>query len=173
MGNIKEIYLAGGCFWGMEHYFKMMNGVIDTEVGYANSIKDNPSYQDVCSGTTHAAETVRVGYDISIIKLELLLDMFFCAIDPLSLNKQGNDVGEQYRTGIYYTDPTDLPVINKVFSEQQKKFKSEMMVELLPLQNFFPAENYHQDYLDKNPTGYCHLSRELFEFAKNTGCKSE
>ena len=99
--------------------------------------------------------------------------MFFHAIDPLSLNKQGNDVGEQYRTGIYYTDPTDLPVINKVFSEQQKKFKSEMMVELLPLQNFFTAEDFHQDYLDKNPSGYCHLSRELFEFVKNANCKSK
>lgn len=173
MKNIKEIYLAGGCFWGVEHYFKMLNGVTDTEVGYANSVKDNPSYREVCSGTTHAAETVRVRYDSSVICLESILDMFFHAIDPLSLNKQGNDMGEQYRTGIYYTDPTDLPVINKVFSEQQKKFKSEMMVELLPLQNFFTAEDFHQDYLDKNPSGYCHLSRELFEFVKNANCKSK
>lgn len=169
--NIREIYLAGGCFWGVEHYFKMLNGVTDTEVGYANSVKDNPSYQEVCSGITLAAEAVRVVYDNSVISLELILDMFFRAIDPLSVNKQGHDEGLQYRTGVYYTDDADLPVIEAVFSEQQGRLESEMKVELMPLQNFFPAEIYHQDYLEKNPSGYCHLPLELFEFARKINLK--
>ena len=164
--NIKEIYLAGGCFWGTEHYFKMIKGVIFTEVGYANSIVENPSYKMVCEGNTMAAETVHIKYDMSLISLETLLDMYFVSIDPTSINRQGHDVGVQYRTGIYYTDENDLAVINKVIFEQQKKCSEEIVVEVMPLENFYPAEDYHQDYLTKNPNGYCHLPLELFEFAK-------
>ena len=162
----KTIYFAGGCFWGTEHYFKMIKGVVGTTVGYANSIIENPSYKDVCSGDTLAAETVKVDYDPSLVSLEFLTRMFFHAIDPTSLNRQGNDIGTQYRTGIYYTDNEDLAVIYKVFEEQRSTTEGEIVVEVKALQNFYTAENYHQDYLDKNPDGYCHLPFTLFEFAK-------
>ena len=164
---MKKIYLAGGCFWGTEHYFKMIDGVVETKVGYANSIKENPTYKEVCSGETKAAETVMVEYDPSKISLEFLLDMYFHAIDPTSINQQGHDVGLQYRTGIYYVDDSDLQTINKVMAEQQAKIDGKIAVEVMPLQNFYTAEDYHQDYLEKNPEGYCHLPLELFVFAKN------
>lgn len=164
--NIKEIYLAGGCFWGTEHYFKMIKGVLSTEVGYANSIIESPSYETVCKGDTMAAETVHIRYDVSLISLEMLLNMYFASIDPISVNKQGHDVGLQYRTGIYYTDKNDVAIINKILHEQQKNYLEEIVVEVIPLKNFYAAEEYHQDYLDKNPGGYCHLPLELFEFAK-------
>lgn len=162
----KTIYFAGGCFWGTEHYFKMIKGVIGTTVGYANSIMENPSYKDVCSGDTLAAETVKVDYDPSLVSLEFLTRMFFHAIDPTSLNRQGNDIGTQYRTGIYYTDNEDLAEIYKVFEEQRSTTEGEIVVEVKALQNFYAAEDYHQDYLDKNPDGYCHLPSTLFEFAR-------
>lgn len=162
----KTIYFAGGCFWGTEHYFKMIKGVVGTTVGYANSIMENPSYKDVCSGDTLAAETVKVDYDPSLVSLEFLTRMFFHAIDPTSLNRQGNDIGTQYRTGIYYTDNEDLAEIYKVFEEQRSTTEGEIVVEVKALQNFYTAEDYHQDYLDKNPDGYCHLPFSLFEFAK-------
>lgn len=162
----KTIYFAGGCFWGTEHYFKMIKGVVGTTVGYANSIMENPSYKDVCSGDTLAAETVKVDYDPSLVSLEFLTRMFFHAIDPTSLNRQGNDIGTQYRTGIYYTDNEDLAEIYKVFEEQMSTTEGEIVVEVKALQNFYAAEDYHQDYLDKNPDGYCHLPFTLFEFAK-------
>lgn len=162
----KTIYFAGGCFWGTEHYFKMIKGVVGTTVGYANSIMENPSYKDVCSGDTLAAETVKVDYDPSLVSLEFLTRMFFHAIDPTSLNRQGNDIGTQYRTGIYYTDNEDIAEIYKVFEEQRSTTEGEIVVEVKALQNFYAAEDYHQDYLDKNPDGYCHLPFTLFEFAK-------
>ena len=162
----KTIYFAGGCFWGTEHYFKMIKGVVGTTVGYANSIIENPSYKDVCSGDTLAAETVKVDYDPSSVSLEFLTRMFFHAIDPTSLNRQGNDIGTQYRTGIYYTDNEDLAEIYKVFEEQRSTTEGEIVVEVKALQNFYAAEDYHQDYLDKNPDGYCHLPYTLFEFAR-------
>ena len=164
--NVKEIYLAGGCFWGTEHYLKMIKGVLFTEVGYANSLVENPSYEMVCKGNTMAAETVHIKYDASMIPLKMLLNMYFVSVDPTALNRQGNDVGVQYRTGIYYTDKNDLATINEVLFEQQKKYHEEIVVEVLPLENFYPAEDYHQDYLEKNPEGYCHLPLELFEYAK-------
>jgi peptide methionine sulfoxide reductase msrA/msrB len=144
----------------------MIKGVLVTEVGYANSIIENPSYEDVCSGKTMAAETVYIKYDSSVISLEMLLDMYFVSIDPTSINKQGHDVGLQYRTGIYFTDENDLSVINDAILRQQKNYDEEIVVEVMPLENFYAAEDYHQDYLDKNPNGYCHLPLELFEFAR-------
>jgi peptide methionine sulfoxide reductase msrA/msrB len=144
----------------------MIKGVLFTEVGYANSVIENPSYEDVCSGKTMAAETVYIKYDSSVISLEMLLDMYFVSIDPTSINKQGHDVGLQYRTGIYYIDENDLSVINDVILRQQKNYDEDIVVEVMPLENFYAAEGYHQDYLDKNPNGYCHLPLELFEFAR-------
>lgn len=162
----KEIYLAGGCFWGTEHYFKMIDGVTDTEVGYANGITENPTYQEVCTDKTHFAETVHVVYDPKKVGLRFLLEMYFKAIDPVSINQQGHDTGSQYRTGIYYVDESDLAVIEDVYQEIQQQYEQPLAVEKKPLENFYTAEEYHQDYLDKNPDGYCHLPLSLFEFAK-------
>ncbi len=162
----KVIYLAGGCFWGTEHYFKMIEGVTATKVGYANGITENPTYQEVCTDKTQFAETVRVVYDPTKVGLRFLLQMYFKAIDPTSVNQQGHDVGSQYRTGIYYVDEDDLPVIEAVWQAEQEKYEQPLAVEKRPLENFYTAEEYHQDYLDKNPDGYCHLPLSLFEFAK-------
>lgn len=162
----QEIYLAGGCFWGTEHFFKQVTGVLATEVGYANGHIDNPTYQDVCTDLTGFAETVHVTYDDEVASLRFLLDMYFKAIDPLSVNRQGHDVGTQYRTGIYYTDPSQLPVIEAKCREVSTELFEPIAVEVEPLRNFYAAEDYHQDYLDKNPSGYCHLPLELFEMAR-------
>lgn len=162
----KEIYLAGGCFWGTEHYFKQIDGVVATSVGYANGIIANPTYEQVCTDKTQFAETVRITYDPSVIDLVFLLEMYFKAIDPVSINQQGHDKGTQYRTGIYYIDEDDLSVIKTVYAREQARYSEPLAVEVKPLENYYDAEDYHQDYLDKNPDGYCHLPTELFEFAR-------
>ncbi|MBR1427914.1 MAG: peptide-methionine (S)-S-oxide reductase MsrA [Prevotella sp.] len=168
---MKEIYLAGGCFWGTEHFFKQIQGVMKTEVGFANGNTQNPTYKEVYTDTTGFAETVHIDYDENVVSLEFLLNMFFVAIDPTSLNKQGHDEGTRYRTGIYYCDESQLDVIRKVMSEQQEKYEKPIVVEVEPLKNFYPADEYHQDYLDKNPNGYCHLPLELFEYARKAKMK--
>ena len=162
----KHIYFAGGCFWGTEHFFKQIDGVVETEVGFANGQTDHPTYEQVYTDTTGYAETVHVVYDADKVSLEFLLRMFFVAIDPTSLNKQGHDEGTRYRTGIYYTDKADLPTIEDVYTKEQSKCALPFVVEKQPLQNFYPADEYHQDYLDKHPDGYCHLPKALFEFAR-------
>jgi peptide methionine sulfoxide reductase msrA/msrB len=164
--NMKEIYFAGGCFWGTEHYFKMIDGVVGTEVGYANGTTDNPTYKDVCTDTTGYAETVKVQYDPDKIDLKFLVGMFFKAINPTSVNRQGNDTGTQYRTGIFYTDSADVKIIESVRDEVAKQYTKPIATQVLPLKNFYRAEEYHQDYLDKNPNGYCHLPQELFDYAR-------
>ena len=161
---MKEIYLAGGCFWGAEHYFRNIEEVVDTEVGFANGDTPAPTYEQVYTDTTGYAETVRVIYNPDGLPLDELLRAFFCAIDPLSLNKQGEDEGTRYRTGVYYTDPVDLPVAMKVFEEIQAEYSSPLAVELLPLKNFVVADGRHQDYLVKNPDGYCHLPLKIFRY---------
>ncbi len=162
----REIYFAAGCFWGAEKFFKLVNGVVETQVGYANGRTQNPTYQEVYTDQTGHAETVRVAYDPTVVQLPFLVELFFKAIDPTSLNRQGEDEGTRYRTGVYYTEPDDKPVIQAVFEQVQATLQAPMQVELLPLQCFYTAEEYHQDYLDKNPTGYCHLSPELFALAR-------
>ncbi len=170
--NTKTIYLAGGCFWGVQKFFDQFDGVISTEVGYANGPEKAPSYYEVCAGTGHA-ETVKIDYDESRISLTDLLNYYFMVIDPLSVDKQGNDVGRQYRTGIYYTEEGQLPEIEAVYRAEEEKLGTKLAVELMPLQNFFSAEEYHQKYLDKNPDGYCHIPRKMFELSqKNTGAES-
>lgn len=164
---IKKIYFAGGCFWGTEHLFSLVGGVKNTEVGYANSVIPNPDYRTVCSGSTGAAETVKVEYDVDIIGLTDLLSIYFRSIDPLSLNRQGNDVGTQYRTGIYYVDDADLPIIDAYTATVQRRHSKPLAVEVLKLENFYPAELYHQEYLYKNPDGYCHIDPSLFQEVKN------
>ena len=163
----KDIYLAGGCFWGAEHFFQQIEGVVLTEVGFANGHTPDPTYKEVYTDTTGYAETVHIQYDTERVGLRFLLRMFFKAIDPTSLNKQGEDEGTRYRTGIYYTDSADLPKIRNIFDEVQSQTKAPVVVEVEPLQVFYRAEDYHQEYLNKNPDGYCHLPFELFQFARN------
>ena len=164
----KTIYFAGGCFWGTEHFFKQIAGVVATETGFANGNTDNPTYEQVYTDTTGYAETVRVDYDPSKVSLAFLLRMFFVAIDPLSLNKQGHDEGTRYRTGIYFIDDADCSTIEAIYAEEQAKYAQSLAVEKMRLKNFYPADAYHQDYLDKHPNGYCHLPKELFAFARQT-----
>lgn len=154
---MKDIYFAGGCFWGIEEYFSRIEGVTDTEVGYANSKVENPSYELVCSGMTDSAETVKIIYDENIISLEDLLEKLFLVIDPTLLNRQGNDIGSQYRTGIYYNEDEDLEIINPYIDSIKNNYKKDILTEVLKIKNFYPAEEYHQDYLKKNPNGYCHI----------------
>ena len=163
---MKEIYLAGGCFWGTEHYLKQIRGVIATEVGYANGRGENPTYEKVYTDATGFVECVKVVYNPEELSLDKLVELYFHSIDPMSLNKQGNDVGTRYRTGIYYTDEADRPAIEGVYRTVEQKRDGAIVVELEPLHNFYTAEEYHQDYLDKNPAGYCHLPYYLFEYAR-------
>ncbi len=153
--NVKSIYLAGGCFWGVEGYFSRLEGVVNAVSGYANGDSDETNYQKI-SYTNHA-ETVKVDYDISIISLEEILLHYFKIIDPKSINKQGNDIGTQYRTGVYYLDEVQKEIIEKVFTYQESKI-GDIAVECEELKNFVLAEDYHQDYLEKNPNGYCHIN---------------
>lgn len=163
---MKVIYLAGGCFWGVQKYLNQFKGVTSTTVGYANGHTVNPSYQDVKSQSSGHSETVKVEYDENIITLEKLLDYFYLVIDPTSLNKQGEDEGISYRTGIYYVDVQDKDIIDKVNTRIQEKYDEKLVVEILPLDNFYTAEEYHQDYLDKNPTGYCHITLSFFKMGE-------
>ncbi len=162
----KKIYLAAGCFWGAEHYLKQIEGITFTQVGFANGNTDNPTYEQVYTDQTGYAEAVEVEYESYTIPLRTILRLYFKAIDPTSLNRQGEDSGTRYRTGIYYTDKSDLPIIQEVMALEAKKYDAPLQVEVAPLKNFFSADEYHQDYLDKNPTGYCHLPIELFAYAK-------
>ena len=166
MKATKEIYLAGGCFWGTEHFLKLIEGVEATQVGYANGNIAHPTYQQVCTGKTDFAETVKVQYNPEVVDLPFLIGLYFKTIDPTSLNRQGNDRGTQYRTGIYYTQPDDLPIIKETVDRLAVGYTRPLVVEIKPLKNFYPAEAYHQDYLDKNPGGYCHIHPELFELAR-------
>ena len=152
---IKEIYLAGGCFWGLEAYFSRINGVEEVSVGYANGQSDETTYRKL-SKTGHA-ETVHLKYDTNKLSLREVLLHYFRVIDPLSVNRQGNDIGSQYRTGIYYQNEDDLKVIEKVVKEKEEELHQKVAVEVEPLKNYVLAEDYHQDYLEKNPQGYCHL----------------
>ena len=163
---MKEIYLAGGCFWGTEHYFKQVRGVISTTAGYANGNTENPTYEQVYTDSTGYAETVHIVYNPEIVSLTLLLELFFRSIDPTSLNRQGNDCGTRYRTGIYYTTEEDIATIRKVYNDMERIVGEQLMVEVEPLKNFYHAEEYHQDYLDKNPRGYCHIPFELMIMAR-------
>ena len=155
----RDIWLAGGCFWGVEAFFKRIPGVVETSVGYANGSMLNPGYYDIAK--TGHAETVRITYDPGLLSLAVLLSYYFLIIDPTSLNKQGNDRGTQYRTGIYYTEEHDRAVIEDALREEQKKHTRTLAVEVSRLQNYSLAEEVHQDYLGKNPNGYCHIDLSL------------
>lgn len=154
---MREIYLAGGCFWGVDAYMRRIDGVVETSVGYANGIKENPTYEEVCTGITRHTETTYLRYDENIVSLEEILNKFWNIIDPTMLNRQGGDIGNQYRTGIYYEDERDLEIINKTLEEQKEKYDRPIVTEIMPLKVYYKAEEYHQDYLEKNPGGYCHI----------------
>ncbi|MEG3641766.1 peptide-methionine (S)-S-oxide reductase MsrA [Mycoplasmoides genitalium] len=154
---MKEIYFGGGCFWGIEKYFQLIKGVKKTSVGYLNSRIRNPSYEQVCSGYTNAVEAVKVEYEEKEISLSELIETLFEVIDPTIRNRQGNDIGTQYRTGIYWTDSSDEKIINDKFLKLQKNYSKPIVTENKKVENYYLAEEYHQDYLKKNPNGYCHI----------------
>lgn len=160
------IYLAGGCFWGTEKYFEIIKGVVSTEVGYANGKTEYPNYDQVCHEDTGHVETVKIVYDKEIIRLEFILELFYKIIDPTSINRQGGDTGTQYRTGIYYTDKSDIEIIKKSLEKLAENYNNEIAIEFMPIKNYYKAEEYHQKYLDKHPYGYCHIDRNKFMLAR-------
>ena len=166
--NYDEIYLAGGCFWGVQAYLDKIPGVKKTQVGYANGSTERPTYEQVRRENTGHAETVYVQFDPKEISMEDLVKAFFEIIDPTSINKQGGDEGTQYRTGVYYIRPEDKERIQKVFDELAPNYGAPIVVELKPIANFYPAENYHQKYLQKNPGGYCHIDLSKADKYKKT-----
>lgn len=161
--NIQEIYLAGGCFWGIQAFVDRLPGVVNTSVGYANGKSENPSYDEVCTDLTGHAETVMVMYDTNIISLNTILTCFFTAINPTTLNYQGPDHGTQYRSGIFYKNPADKKIIETIITQQQKKHVAPIVTEILPLNCYYTAEEYHQKYLEKNPQGYCHIDLAILD----------
>lgn len=172
MENLKTIYMAGGCFWGTERAFQLLDGVVDTNVGYVNGCTENPTYQEVCSNTTGFKEAVKIIYDPSVIALETLLKAFFLCIHPEQRNRQGNDIGSQYQTGVYYTDE-ESRVICEAYFEVERLKHSFFFTELAKLENYYDAESYHQDYLLKNPMGYCHVSKHEFDQVKALNTKNK
>lgn len=154
---MKEIVFAGGCFWGVEEFMSRIKGVKETKVGYANGEKVSPSYEEVCTGTTGHAEACYVKYDASVVTLEQILEEFWSIVEPTVLNRQGNDIGHQYRTGIYFINDEDKEVIVKSRDNNQKNYDKPIVTEIEPLKCFYNAEEYHQKYLKKNPGGYCHI----------------
>jgi peptide methionine sulfoxide reductase msrA/msrB len=157
----KVIYLAGGCFWGVEAFISRLKGVNQTEVGYANGRDLAPTYEKVCSGKTGHAETVKVTYNPEIISLDKILENFYRIIDPFSKNRQGNDIGTQYRTGIYWQEEEQKEIVLSFLKAKQKETQKRIVIEAYPISCFYPAEAYHQKYLEKNPNGYCHVDLNL------------
>lgn len=154
----KEIYIAGGCFWGVQEYYSRVSGVKESMAGYANGHKDSPTYQEVCTGDTGHVETVKVVYDSEVVTLRELIEKFFKVVDPTQLNRQANDIGSQYRNGIYYVEEADKVVIEEVIESKRNEYSKPIVTEVQMLDKFYLAEEYHQDYLKKNPGGYCHIS---------------
>jgi methionine-S-sulfoxide reductase len=161
---MKTIYLAGGCFWGVQKFFDQFDGIVCTQTGYANGPEKAPTYREVCENSGHA-ETVRIDYDETVISLTEILKYYFMIIDPLSVNKQGGDSGIQYRTGIYYSGEDQKEEIEKVYKAEEEKKGRKLAVEFEKIRNFYKAEEYHQKYLENNPSGYCHIPVALFSVA--------
>ena len=169
---MKQIYLAGGCYWGVEKFIANIQGVQETEVGFANGNTEAPTYQQVRYENTGHAETVRVVYDPELVPLPQLLKLFYKIIDPTTVDQQGEDIGHQYRTGIYYTDAADGEVAQASLQELASTLDKPLAVECCPLEHFYSAEEYHQKYLDKNPTGYCHVPFALINWVKDIDPKT-
>lgn len=169
----KTIYLAGGCYWGVEKYVANIRGVLSTEVGFANGRVTAPSYAMVKQGDTGHAETVKVTYDPALLPLRALLRLFFRIIDPTSFERQGGDAGNQYRTGVYYESEADAALIREELARLAAGYSDPILVECLPLDCFYPAEEYHQKYLDKNSGGYCHVPLEAILWVKGIDPRKE
>jgi peptide-methionine (S)-S-oxide reductase len=155
---MKIIVVAGGCFWGVEAYMSKINGIVETKVGYANGTKKDPTYEEVCLRNTGHTEACLISYDEAIVSLEIILNKFWRIIDPTVSDRQGPDIGHQYRSGIYYSDKEDLDIILKTKDEVQTRYHKQIVTEIEPLSCFYDAEGYHQKYLQKNPGGYCHIN---------------
>lgn len=166
--TVKRIVVAGGCFWGVEEYYRRVKGILTTQVGYAQGSVENPTYQQVKTGMTQHAESVYLTYDSNVISSTKIMELLFRIIDPVSLNKQGEDEGTQYRTGIYCIDESDMKIAYQMIEELQKNYEDKIVVEVEMLDRFYDAEEYHQKYLVKNPTGYCHVD---FRKLKPEECK--
>lgn len=164
--NDKTIYFAGGCFWGVEEYFKRIYGVYDAISGYANGTGEKPTYEEVMAGDRGFVETVEVIYDADEVDLEELVHYYFQAIDPTLLNQQGNDVGIQYRTGVYYTNNEEEALLYSLLDQEQENYSDQIVTEIEPLKNFYEAEEHHQDYLAKNPQAYCHIDLSILDQVK-------
>lgn len=161
--DFKHIVVAGGCFWGVEEYYHRLKGIIDTQVGYANGNGDSVTYREVCSGTTGHVEAVMLTYNHTVISLDKILEHLFRMIDPTTRNRQANDIGTQYRTGIYYTNDQDKDTINQYIDSIKANYKDTIVTEVLPLENFVVAEPEHQMYLEGNPGGYCHIDFSVIQ----------
>lgn len=165
MSGRSTLYFAGGCFWGVEHAFRQLDGVLDTTTGYANGHTPDPTYSQVKQGDTGYRETVRVCFDSSAVSVETLLKAFFIIVDVSQEDGQGHDIGDQYRTGIYYPSDLDRNLLERTrraFEEERLKHEV-FFTEFKELESFYDAEDYHQDYLVKNPTGYCHVGLKQFQ----------
>lgn len=158
---MKKLWLAGGCFWGVEAYFQQLKGILSTRVGYGQGHTDKPAYEQVCSGQTGHTEICEIVYDEEVLPIRKVLEHYFRIIDPTSLNRQGPDRGTQYRSGVYYQDEAERPVILEFIKTMQPRYQAPIVVEVEPLQSFYPAEEYHQAYLRKTPGGYCHINLGL------------
>jgi peptide methionine sulfoxide reductase msrA/msrB len=158
---MQTIYLAGGCFWGIEAYFQKIQGVLDTEVGYTGGNTENPTYRQVCTGRTGHAETLELQFDESIISLQDILLHFERIHEPTSLNKQGHDIGSQYRSAIFYTSENQKQAALEWKDQAKGRYPERIVTKIAPLKEFYPAEDYHQDYLEKNPGGYCYINLAL------------
>ena len=163
---MKEVYLAGGCYWGVEKYLSNIKGVKETTVGFANGNTEHPTYQQVRYENTGHAEAVKVIYDADKLTLSILLRLFYEIIDPTSVDKQGEDEGHQYRTGIYFVNKEDEQVIMKSLQELEQSVGQPLAIEACVLEHFYDAEEYHQKYLDKNPGGYCHVPFSKIHWVK-------
>jgi methionine-S-sulfoxide reductase len=162
---MSKIIFAGGCFWGVQHYFQMVKGVTKTEVGYIGGHLNQPTYKQVKTGTTGHTEACLVNYDNTQTSLTKLLVHFFFIIDPTAVNRQANDIGTQYRTGIFFYTAQEKDLIQKYINEQVvPKYKNSIAVQIdsAMVHQFWPAEEYHQHYLEKNPDGYCHLTKDTY-----------
>lgn len=167
MKSVKTIYLAGGSFWGTQQYIRNFKGIEKTNLGYANSLVPNPRYREVCQGKTGAAECVKVDYDPSVISLEAIVKLYFLSINPTSVNRQGNDVGPQYRTGIYYTDAADGDIVLQTIASLEESYDAPIAVEVMPLKNFYRAEKSLQNYLDRAPGGHCTINPVIMDFSRS------
>jgi len=160
---VKRLVLAGGCFWGVEAYYKRVKGVLASKTGYVNGNTVEVTYEELCNGDTGHVEACYIEYDEKVLPLRMVLNHLFRVIDPTSLNKQGGDVGTQYRSGIYYIDLEDKEAIEQYIEDQRGSYSKPIVVEVEELKNFYDAEEYHQEYLEKNPSGYCHINLGLLK----------